>query len=131
MRVNDLLLTLHILATATWIGAVLALQIIGSRMRSTTPDAAVDGFALDAEAVGKMLFAPASVVLLVTGVVLVERQHLGWGAPWILVASEPSPPPVPSEARSSSPRAVASVSLPVGPATTRQRCATARRDGSS
>ena len=85
MRVNELLLTPHILATATWIGAALALQVIGRRMRSTTPDAAVDRFALDAEAVGKMLLAPASVVLLVTGVVLVARQHLGWGTPWILV----------------------------------------------
>ena len=85
MRVNQVLLTLHILATATWIGAALALQIIGRRMRSPTRDAAVDGFALDAEAVGKTVFGPASVILLVTGVALVERENLGWGAPWILV----------------------------------------------
>ena len=85
MRVNELLLTLHVLATATWIGAAMAVQVIGSRMRSTTPDAAIDGFALDAEAVGKMLFGPASATLLVTGVALVSREHLGWGTSWVLV----------------------------------------------
>lgn len=85
MRIDQVLLTLHILATATWVGAALALQVIGGRMRSPTRDAAADGFALDAEAVGKTVFAPSAVVLLVTGVVLVERQNLGWATPWILI----------------------------------------------
>jgi hypothetical protein len=68
MRANDLLLTLHIVAAATWIGAALAVQVIGGRMRLSTPDQVVDHFALDAETIGKMLFAPAAVVLLITGV---------------------------------------------------------------
>lgn len=85
MRVDEMLLTLHILASATWIGAALALQVIAARMRPSTADAVVDRFALDAEAVGKMLFAPASVVLLITGVALVAREHLEWTKPWILV----------------------------------------------
>jgi uncharacterized membrane protein len=85
MRTNDLLLTLHILATATWIGAALALQVIAARMRPSTPDEVVDHFAIDAETIGKMLFAPASVVLLVTGVALVANEHLGWTDAWILI----------------------------------------------
>ncbi|MHB8463275.1 MAG: DUF2269 family protein [Acidimicrobiales bacterium] len=85
MRVDQLLLTLHILAAATWIGGALALQVIASRMRPDTPGAVVDRFALDAEAVGKMLFAPAPVVLLVTGAALMSRQHLGWTSTWVLV----------------------------------------------
>lgn len=85
MRVNQLLLTLHILAAATWIGAALAEQVIAKRMDSSTPDAVTDRFAIDAEAIGKTLFAPSAVVLFVTGVILVERQHLGWTQEWLLI----------------------------------------------
>jgi uncharacterized membrane protein len=85
VRINELLLTLHILAMATWIGAAFALQVIATRVRPSTPDTVVDEFAVNAEAVGKMLFAPAAVVLLVTGVALVVRENLGWTDAWILV----------------------------------------------
>jgi uncharacterized membrane protein len=84
MRTNDLLLTLHILAVATWIGAALAVQVIGARMSPSTPDAVVDQFAVDAEAIGKRLFGPAAVVLLITGVALVANEDLGWTDAWIL-----------------------------------------------
>jgi uncharacterized membrane protein len=85
VRINGLLLTLHILAVATWIGPALALQVIAARVRPSTPDTVVDELAADAEAVGKMLFAPAAVVLLVTGAALVVRENLGWTDAWILV----------------------------------------------
>ena len=85
MRTNELLLTLHILAAATWIGAALAEQVHGARMRPSTPDEVVDHFAIDAEAIGKRLFAPSAVVLLITGVALVANQDLEWTSAWILV----------------------------------------------
>ena len=85
MRVDQLLLTLHILAAGTWIGAALALQIIAGHMRAATPDAVTDRFAIDAEIVGKTLFGPAAVVLVITGVILVARQHLSWTEPWLLI----------------------------------------------
>lgn len=85
MRTNELLLTVHILAVAIWIGAAMALQVIAARMGPSTHDAVVDRFALDAEAVGKMLFAPALVVVLITGVALVAREHIRWASTWILL----------------------------------------------
>jgi putative copper export protein len=85
MRVDQLLLTLHILAAATWIGAALAVQVIAGQMRSSTPDAVVDRFAIDAETIGKTLFAPAAIVLLVSGVILAVRQNVGWTEPWLLI----------------------------------------------
>ena len=85
MRLDQLLLTVHLLAAATWIGAALALQVIATRMGPSSADAVVDGFALDAEAVGKTLFAPAGIVLLVTGIALVVREDLSWGEPWIVL----------------------------------------------
>ena len=85
MRTNDLLLTLHILAAATWIGAAFAVQVIGARMRPSTPDEVVDHFAIDAEVIGKMLFAPAGVVLVTTGVALLANEDLKWTSAWILI----------------------------------------------
>src|SRR2546423_1847396 len=85
MRVDQLLLTLHIIAAATWIGAALALQVLAGQMRASTPDAVTDRFAIDAEAIGKTLFGPAAVVLLISGVVLVAHEHLGWTEPWLLI----------------------------------------------
>ena len=85
VQTDELLLTLHILAAATWIGAALALQVIARRMDTSAADVAVDHFAGDAEAVGKMLFGPAAVVLVITGVALVEHEHLDWTKPWIVL----------------------------------------------
>jgi len=85
MRVDQLLLTLHILAAATWIGAAMALQVIAGHMRSATPDAVTDRFAIDSETVGKTIFGPSAVVLVVTGVVLVARQDLDWTEAWLLI----------------------------------------------
>ena len=85
MRVDQLLLTLHILAAAAWIGAALALQVTTGHMHSSTPDAVTDRFAIDAETVGKTVFGPAAVVLLVTGFILVAHEHLGWTEAWLLI----------------------------------------------
>lgn len=85
MRTNQALLTVHLLAAATWIGAALALQVIAARTGRAAVDAVSDQFALDAEAIGKTLFGPSSILLLVTGAALVERQHLAWSEPWIVL----------------------------------------------
>jgi len=85
MRVDQLLLTLHILAAATWIGAALALQVIAGHMRASTPDAVTDRFAIDSETIGKTIFGPSAVVLLITGVILVARQDLDWTEAWLLI----------------------------------------------
>lgn len=85
MRINEVLLTLHILASAIWIGAALALQVIAARVHPSTPDAVVEEFAGSAEAIGKTLFGPSAVVLLLSGVALVERQPFGWTDTWVLL----------------------------------------------
>ncbi len=83
MRVDQALLTVHVVAVAMWIGAALALQIIGARLDPSTAGAVADRFALDAEAVGKTVFAPAAVLVLLTGVGLVTHEDLSWTTPWI------------------------------------------------
>jgi uncharacterized membrane protein len=84
VRADEVLLTVHILAVAAWIGAALALQVIGARIGPRTEDVVIDRFAVDAEAMGRSLLAPASVLVLITGVALVVREDVSWTAPWIL-----------------------------------------------
>jgi putative copper export protein len=83
VRADQALLTVHVVAVAMWIGAALALQILGARLDPSTNGAVADRFALDAEAVGKTIFGPAAVLVLLTGVALVIREDLGWTTPWI------------------------------------------------
>ena len=85
MRADQLLLTIHVLAAATWIGAALALQVIAARMGPSTADAVVDQFARDAEAIGKTIFGPAGVALSLTWFALVVREDLAWGQLWIVL----------------------------------------------
>ena len=85
MWIDHLLLTIHILAAATWIGAALAMQVIAARMGPSSADAVIDQFAYDSETVGKALFGPAGAVLLLSGAALVVHQDLAWGTPWILI----------------------------------------------
>lgn len=87
MWVDQLLLTIHVLAAAMWIGAALALQVIAGRTGPSTADAVVDQFARDAEAVGKGIFGPAALVLALTGVALVVREHVSWGELWIVLGT--------------------------------------------
>jgi Predicted integral membrane protein (DUF2269) len=130
MRVDQLLLTLHILAAATWIGAALALQVIAGHMRSSTPDAVTDRFAIDAETIGKTIFAPAAVVLLVTGVILVAHEHLGWTEAWLLIGIGAVVAAGRSAAPFSFPKGVGSPNWPAHPAMIPLRFATALDAGS-
>ena len=63
----------------------MAMQVIAARVSPSTPAPAVDEFAIDAETVGKILIAPAAVVLALTGVALVVRENQSWTDAWILV----------------------------------------------
>lgn len=85
MWIDHLLLTIHLVAAASWIGAALAMQVIAARMTPVSADAAVDQFAHDSEAVGKTIFGPAGAVLLLSGAALVVHEDLAWGKPWILL----------------------------------------------
>ena len=84
MRLDQFLVTVHILAAATWIGVALALQVIARRMDVSTDPAVTDRFAQDAETIGKTLLGPAAAMLMVSGVILVAHEHLGWTRAWIL-----------------------------------------------
>ena len=75
----------HIFMAVIWVGGSLALQLLALRaMRSDDP-IRVAHFSKDAEWVGMHLFAPASLLLVVSGFLLVSKAD--WGYPfWMIFA---------------------------------------------
>jgi uncharacterized membrane protein len=82
----DLLKYLHIVAAVVWVGSGLFVQYYASRLRRAQDPARLGAFAKDIEAAGKQLFAPASVTVLVMGLLMVwYSPALGFSETWILI----------------------------------------------
>jgi uncharacterized membrane protein len=89
----DLLKYLHIVAAVVWVGSGLFVQYYSSRLRRAQDPARLGAFAKDIEAAGKQLFAPASVTVLVMGLLMVwYSPALGFSETWILIGSRGSSP---------------------------------------
>lgn len=85
MSLYELLLSLHVLAIATWLGSGLAITVIGLR----TLGDGVEHFAAWAPSAGwwaGRAHPAAGVLLLLTGFGMVLEADLSLGEPWILVA---------------------------------------------
>ncbi len=80
----EILKSLHVLAAAVWIGAAVAVNVLARRILGAD-DGRAAGFMRDWEWLGNRLFAPASVVLIVTGVWATLDADIGFDELWILV----------------------------------------------
>ena len=81
----ELLLFLHILMAITWVGGALATQFFALRMvGGTSPETQVN-FAKSSEWVGKRVFMPASLILLLSGIGLTAEGDWGFTSLWILI----------------------------------------------
>jgi len=80
----DLLLAVHVLAAAVWVGGAIVLQVLELRAGRAGAGAAV-AHLRDAEFIGTRVFIPASLVVLGAGIALVVDG--GWSLePWIVFA---------------------------------------------
>jgi len=76
----------HILAAVVWVGGATITQVYAARaMADPSPERLV-GFARDAEFVGKTMFTPASLVLVVFGFLLVNEGNWSLGSTWLVFA---------------------------------------------
>jgi uncharacterized membrane protein len=74
----------HVLAAITWLGgsaAVGGMTALASRMRDR---AALRAVIAQGGAYGQRFAAPAMLLVLVTGLVMVGSAHIGFGSLWIL-----------------------------------------------
>lgn len=83
----ELFLFVHILMAVVWVGGGLMLQVLGVLVTRSGDQVRIAGFAHDAEQVGMKLFAPASLVLIVSaiGLMLNDTSPWDWSEPFVSV----------------------------------------------
>ena len=79
-------LTVHILAAVVWVGGAAITQVYAARAMADPSPERLAGFARDAGFVGKAMFTPASLVLVVFGFLLVSEGNWSLGSTWLIFA---------------------------------------------
>lgn len=80
-----LLVYVHILAAVIWVGGAAFIQILSIRVQRSGDLAEVPQFARHLEALGRRVFLPAALVIILTGLVM-TAQNWSFSQLWILVA---------------------------------------------
>ncbi len=75
----------HVLAAVVWVGGAVATNIIGTRIRATGDGTRLAAFGRDTEWLGTHLYLPASLVVLVFGILTALKGHYSFGKPWLLI----------------------------------------------
>jgi uncharacterized membrane protein len=81
----ELLVYFHIVTATVWVGGAVYVQVLGIRVSRSDDPAELPRFARNAEAIGRLVFAPAAFVILATGVVM-TIQAWDFGQAWIAFA---------------------------------------------
>ncbi len=79
----DLLKTVHVLAAVIWVGGGLTLNLLGTRIVKAHDAPRMLGFTRDAEWVGQRIYLPASIVVLVFGVLGVMEGYPDFSDAWV------------------------------------------------
>jgi uncharacterized membrane protein len=81
----EIFLALHVLGAVIWIGGGIGLTVLIERARRAGDTARVAGLVEDSEWMGLRFFFPASLVLLVAGIVMVIIGQWAWETPWVVI----------------------------------------------
>jgi uncharacterized membrane protein len=73
----------HVVAAIVWLGGALAFSALGTRVARSDDPRHVVGFLKDIKVVGDLLFAPAGILVLVFGFLMIHEGHLGFHQLWI------------------------------------------------
>lgn len=84
MDLYTVLLFVHVLAAALWVGGGVMLHLIAERAVKSDDPGRIGTLLADAEYTGKKFFGPASGVTLLAGVWLVFEGDWGWDHVFIL-----------------------------------------------
>jgi uncharacterized membrane protein len=80
----ELWLFLHISAAVLWIGGAVAVQVFGALATSSGDPARSAAFGKDTGVMVRWVFMPSSLVVLVSGILLVDEGNWDWGE-WFIV----------------------------------------------
>ncbi len=85
MTLYELLLFVHVLMAAIWVGGALTANLLAEKA-SKTSDPVLFGQAVDNAAfVGKRVIAPSSGILFLAAIGLVLKGEWGFTTPWVLI----------------------------------------------
>ena len=84
MTSYELWLFLHISAAVLWIGGAVAVQVFGVLASASGDPARSAAFGKDTGVMVRWIFMPSSLVVLVTGILLVSDGNWDWGE-WFIV----------------------------------------------
>jgi uncharacterized membrane protein len=85
MTFYELLLFVHIVGAAVWFGAGLMMQVLARRADRADDHATLKRLVDDTEDLSNLVFIPASMVVLIAGLVLVIDGPWSFGDLWIVL----------------------------------------------
>jgi uncharacterized membrane protein len=80
----DFLKFVHVLAAITWVGGNITGQFLARRAIASGDPVRMAGIATDADWIGRLVYVPAAIVLVIAGVWMVLERDLGFGRGWVM-----------------------------------------------
>ena len=77
--------SVHVLAAVIWVGGAAVIQLFALRALATNDGKRQAEFAKDAEMIGMRTFTPASIVLFLAAIGMMENAHWPWGQNWTVL----------------------------------------------
>lgn len=81
----ELLLTIHVIAAIVWVGGGTAMHILGRRVLKRRNGEEIYNFSTEVNTVAPRLFIPMSLLLLISGIGLVEEGGFQFSQLWIIL----------------------------------------------
>jgi len=75
----------HVLAAVIWVGGAVAANIQGTRISRSRDGERLAAFGRDTEWVGTHVYLPASLTVLLFGILTALKGHYSFGQAWILI----------------------------------------------
>ena len=81
----ELFKTIHVLGAVAWVGGVILSQVNGALAMRSGEQARIYGFISDQAWLGKRYFAPASIAVIIAGIVMVVDSGYEFSDLWIVM----------------------------------------------
>lgn len=75
----------HVLAAVIWVGGNVVANVQGTRIRNSGEAPRVAAFARDTEWLSTRVYLPASLTVLVFGILTALRGHYSFGSAWLII----------------------------------------------
>jgi uncharacterized membrane protein len=80
-----ILTLIHVLAAVIWVGGAVTINIVGTRVIRSAPGAQRVAFAKDTAWMGLHVYMPASLTVLLFGILATLKAHYSFASAWIIL----------------------------------------------